>query len=183
MSGKRGSAERAKGTSTLASLFSKRARASQQEPIAIDVDPEIDVVASGVDADPGPSTSAPSEPVAATFATTVVADAPEPQPDEGKRRRYRLEQDNPVLAYFEFKSFRKDTRKIYYSRCLACDAGKDDKWVEFKSDTVLKHLGKCFDDTGDLVDRKDRYNGSLHRKNVKVYEECLRTSATRGTAS
>jgi hypothetical protein len=53
--------------------------------------------------------------------------------------------------------------------------------VLLKSDTVLKHLGKCFDDKGNLVDRKDRYSGTLHSKNVKVYEEALRKSAKPGT--
>jgi hypothetical protein len=62
MDGKRG--DSAKGTCSLTSLFSKRARVGQlqQQPIAIDSDLEKET--SGVDVDPGPSTSAPAEPVA-----------------------------------------------------------------------------------------------------------------------
>jgi hypothetical protein len=55
MDGKRG--DSAKGTCSLTSLFSKRARVGQlqqlQQPIAIDSDLEKET--SGVDVDPGPS--------------------------------------------------------------------------------------------------------------------------------
>jgi hypothetical protein len=62
MGGKRG--DSAKGTCSLTSRFSKRARVGQlqEQPIAMNSDLEKET--SGVDADPGPSTSAPAEPVA-----------------------------------------------------------------------------------------------------------------------
>jgi hypothetical protein len=60
----------------------------QQQPIVIDSYLVNDT--SGVDADPGPSNSAPAE--------QVVADSQEPNSDEGNCKRFSLEHDSPALA-------------------------------------------------------------------------------------
>jgi hypothetical protein len=161
----------AKGTTTLASLYSKRASTDPQQVIDIEA---ANTTQNSLDV-PGPSNTVLAE------LSAAVATDPEPASTKGKRKRFRLEQDNPALAYFEFKKFKKEGRNQLSFHCLACDAGKDPKWAEFKSDAALKHIGKCFDDAGSLVGRNDRYRGTMHNQNVSVYEEALKTAGKPST--
>lgn len=168
---KRGASEGpAKGT--LAALYAKKCRTSDQ---IIEID--------GVDA---PTEDAIAhETVAASEETApgaVELDCDADEPSDSKKKRFRIPQDDPELAYFEYKNIKnKAGVAAVHWNCKACTAGKDGAWSEFKSDAVLKHIGKCYSDKGVLVHRADRYKGGQHRNKVVLYEKALQTASKPST--
>jgi hypothetical protein len=153
----------AKGT--LADLFAKRSRTSEQ---VIDID-EVDATAEDVIAHECVAVSEETAPDA------VDGDAIDPS--DSKKKRFRISQDDPELAYLEYKNMKNKKGAVtVHWNCKACSAGKESTWSEFKSDAVLKHIGKCYSDKGVLVARTDRCKGGVHRNKVVLYEQALQAA-------
>jgi hypothetical protein len=130
--------------------------------------------------EPKPAVHEPQELLPGAHAEGSADCSSEPAPR--KARRFILDHNAPIMAYFEFKLAKPQgsQRNVELYRCVPCDAGEEPKWSVYKQDSALKHLGKRFDGNGNLIDRIDRCSGASHDARVREYEEKLKVAANPG---
>ena len=110
---------------------------------------------------------------AAANADNCDAGESEPVVATKKAKRFVLDRDMPIMAYFEFKMAKSpdSSRQVEMLHCKACNAGAEPEWSRYKQDTVRKHLGRCFDGQGELIPRTDGesfFRGPI-AKNLKQF--------------
>lgn len=155
----------------IASLF---AYSSAKEPIEID------------DSVGGPSDL--NVQVASSSAGVQRAAAAEPGPTAApsapKKGRFVLLPNDPVFDTFEFREEKDDsgkTQKMMRCQLCACARTATDKekaWSVYKQDSVLKHVGLKFGESG-LIPRTDGNTGRRHQRRVE--EQSQAAMATGGT--